>query len=201
MKKNAEKNCLILGGSYFIGKAFLAMLKGHSSFNLYVANRGTREVQLDSAIHYLKMDRNEVESCQILANYHFDIVIDFSCWSFAMLENIAVYLNNPYYIFISSGYAELTDLNHPDYYYGNQKKLCEEYIQRHFTQSLIVRPGYVMGANDYTERFHKHPDIDLYFYKNTTEIAMPYIDVNVLGSSIFNLIKHEERGLVRMGYV
>lgn len=199
--KTHKLNCLILGGSYFIGKTFLKKLKDNDLYHLYVANRGTKETQSDSSIQHIKLDRNEIKSCEILSNYHFDIVIDFSCWSITMLQNVIQYLQNPYYIFISSGYAELTDQNHPDYDYGNQKFQCENCIQQHFTESLIIRPGFVVGDEDHTKRFYKHPDIDLYYHKETSNIVMPHIEVNMLASSILHLMKYQETGLVKMGYV
>lgn len=202
MKKTNKMKCLILGGSYFIGKAFLDEAKEHNVYNLYVANRGTKQIDKNQNINVLTLDRNEPKSCEILLNYNFDLIVDFSCWSSQMLKHILSCVNNnPYYIFISSGYAELTDHSHPDYEYGQQKNECESLIQQRFTDTLIIRPGYVMGEHDYTNRFYKHPEIDLYFYNQTTDIAMPYINVAILVNSLFNLMKHRTTGLVKLGYL
>lgn len=192
--------CLILGGSYFIGKAFFNSVKNDPLFTIYRANRGSRNNTIASE-NDLILDRTLPQSCSILSDYHFDVVVDFSCLSVAMLNNVVTQLNNPYYVLISSGYAELSDPHHSDYHYGSQKLQCEQLVQQKFSETLIVRPGYVMGEDDYTGRFEKDPLTDTYYYKNSTHRVEQYIDVHLLTSSLINLIQHRQLGLVKMGYI
>lgn len=41
--------------------------------------------------------------------------------------------------------------------YGGLKVLCEEAVEEHYSNSLIVRPGLVVGPNDPTDRFSYWP--------------------------------------------
>ena len=191
--------CLVLGGSYFIGKAFVSALNQSDKFDVYVANRGTHKNIIGKS-NIIILDRENEESCNVLANYNFDVVVDISCLSTSMFNSTNKYISAPYYIFISSGLAELKDQSHQDYTYGEQKRLCEDLVKKSFKNHLIVRPGYVVGEDDYTERFDKHPTLPLYYYKGTKEIVRQFIDVQVLAYSLQNMVINNEIGLVKMGY-
>jgi len=67
---------LIMGGSYFIGKAIVEQLK--DSFDTFVLNRGNRPLN-DPKVTELKADRNnQKEMKTVLENFNFDYIVDVS---------------------------------------------------------------------------------------------------------------------------
>jgi len=198
-RDGGPKNILILGGSYFIGKAVVDKLITVPNTNLYIANRDTRgHMYLNSK--KIKLDRNIASSCQQLQKFKFDLTIDFSCYNTMQLQNTLAHLNTKRYIFISSGFAELVDKNNSHYEYGMQKKNCEQIVINAFQNHLIIRPGYVVGKGDYLDRFRKDEKYNLYYLKEDNTLLTNYIEVNVLANTIVNMAKFPITGLMRVGY-
>jgi len=81
-------------------------------------------------------------------------------------------------------------------HYGALKVLCEEVAQQRFADALIIRPTYVIGPDDYTNRFTEWVDrIAKGGIVNAPEpqaAALQYIDVRDLAAFTLNSL---ERGL------
>jgi 2'-hydroxyisoflavone reductase len=167
---------LILGGTGFIGPHFVSVLTagGHK---LTLFNRGKSDVEADPGIEQLLGDRNgEISS---LKGRQWDVVIDNSAYTPRQVKLTADLLktNVKQYIFISSvaAYADfskagideddkLATLADPTteevtgQSYGALKALCEQVVEGVYNeQATIIRPTYIAGPGDYTDRFTYWP--------------------------------------------
>ncbi len=166
---------LILGGTGFIGPHFVEVLRagGH---RLTLFNRGRRNPGLFPDLETLTGDRNgEVDA---LKNRDWDAVIDNSGYLPRQVRLTAGLLKDhaSYYLFISSisAYADLSppgideeakvaELDDPDTedigrYYGPLKAACEKVVEETYgSRGSIVRPTYIVGPGDATDRFTYWP--------------------------------------------
>jgi len=195
----SPKNILILGGSYFIGKAVVDKLITIPGINLHIANRDTRGIIYPHS-KKIKLDRNIASSCKQLKEYKFDLTIDFSCYSTKQLKNTLAYLRTKRYIFLSSSASGMKDTTNSWYEYGKQKWDCEQIVIKKFPNHLIIRPCYVLGEGDYLDRFRRDEKYNLYYMKNSDDILKTYIEVGVLANTIVNMVKFPITGLMRLGY-
>ena len=183
---------LILGGTLFIGKRFVELIQ-NKNYNITLANRGV------SGKVDIKIDRNNTESCKNLNNSYFDIVVDFSGYNPEQLINVVSNIRFNKYIFIStSGVAFLPFRNvGPEDYemaaYIFNKKKCEDYIIENISNYNIIRPCYVVGEGDYTERFYKNGS--KYFWKNGKELDF-YIEVTDLNNIILDCFYKSQNSIV-----
>ena len=183
---------LILGGTLFIGKRFVELIE-NKNYNITLANRGV------SGKVDIKIDRNNSESCKNLNNSYFDIVVDFSGYNPEQLINVISNIRFNKYIFIStSGVAFLPFRNvGPEDYemaaYIFNKKKCEDYIIENISNYNIIRPCYVVGEGDYTERFYKNGS--KYFWKNGKELDF-YIEVTDLNNIILDCFYKSQNSIV-----
>lgn len=183
---------LILGGTLFIGKRFVELIQ-NKNYNITLANRGV------SGKVDIKIDRNNTESCKNLNNSYFDIVVDFSGYNPEQLINVISNIRFNKYIFIStSGVAFLPFRNvGPEDYemaaYIFNKKKCEDYIIENISNYNIIRPCYVVGEGDYTERFYKNGY--KYFWKNGKELDF-YIEVTDLNNIILDCFYKSQNSIV-----
>jgi nucleoside-diphosphate-sugar epimerase len=70
------KKVLVVGGSYFIGKHVVTLLK--ETFEVYVLNRGTRPFH-DAKVNELVCDRNDAEQLKkVLSSFSFNYIVDIS---------------------------------------------------------------------------------------------------------------------------
>ena len=163
---------LVLGGTQMIGRDFVETIqKTNQEYELYISNRGITNKDLFPNVDKICIDRNNKESCSILSNYIFDIVIDFSCYNIIQYCNTIDYLTYKKYILISTQSVLDTntlnkkDSNDPYYWYCLHKKEVEDYIISNSKKTIIVRPGAIYGHNDYTGRFeYRNGD---FYWKNT----------------------------------
>ncbi len=159
---------LIIGGTRFVGRHLVneALARGHE---LTLFNRG-KNASVFPNVAQLHGDRDKDVS--ILKDKTFDAVIDTCGYIPRHLQMMAEVLHDiSHYIFIStiSVYADPiplhADENAPlarleqaseevtNETYGALKVLCEEVVTKSFKHSLIVRPGFIVGSEDYTDRF------------------------------------------------
>ncbi len=159
---------LIIGGTRFVGRHLVeeALQRGH---NITLFNRG-RNSSVFPKVEQLHGDRDKDVS--VLGGKSFDAVIDTCGYIPRHLQMVADVLQSvPLFVFIStvSVYTDpiplhanerspLAILKKPteqvtNESYGALKVLCEEVVTQSFANSLIVRPGFVVGAEDYTDRF------------------------------------------------
>ena len=167
---------LILGGTGFIGPHFVEVLRG-AGHKLTLFNRGKRNPGLFKDIEALTGDRNG--QLDALRNRDWDIVIDDSGYIPKQVKLTADLLKGhvKHYIFVSSisAYADLATpginedyklatLADPnvekvdDATYGGLKALCEQTVEQTYGKNCaIIRPTYIVGPGDTTDRFTYWP--------------------------------------------
>lgn len=169
----APLSLLILGGTGFIGPHLvrLAVLRGH---RVAIFTRGRREAELPAGVERLVGDRNG--KLDALRGRTWDVVIDDSAtnpeWvrqSTALLKDSGRYLftssTGVYYPYLSRGATEadavhttLRDPKDGSEVFGTNKAQCEAIVQQVFgARGMVVRPTYIVGPGDYTDRFTYWP--------------------------------------------
>ncbi|MBM3990467.1 MAG: NAD-dependent epimerase/dehydratase family protein [Planctomycetes bacterium] len=173
---------LILGGTGFLGPALVEAARPHGH-EITLFNRGKTNPGLFPDLEKLQGDRDPHKGAgiQALANRPWDVVFD-DCGYFprhvkASAELLAA--NVAHYVYVSSisAYARndiegmdedgecgtmpdptLESMGPRYEYYGPLKKLCEEAAEAAFAgRATIVRPGYIVGPGDPTDRFTYWP--------------------------------------------
>lgn len=167
---------LIFGGTGFIGPHFVETLRAHGH-KLTLFNRGKRNPKLFPDVETLIGDRNgQVDA---IKGRDWDVVIDDSGYTPKQVKLTTDLLKGhvQHYIFVSSisAYADLTPpgidedyrlatLKDPtveeitDGTYGGLKVLCEKTVEQAFGKnSAVVRPTYIVGPGDPTDRFTYWP--------------------------------------------
>jgi len=186
-------NILILGGSKFVGKNFVEYASIYKQYNLYLANRG--KIKKPDII----INRENEKDCVNLINKQYDIVIDFSCYNLKQFKNTHQFLKFNKYIFISSSAVEAIPFQNvgPDMYemvnYAYAKKECEDFIINNIKNYSIIRPCYIVGKDDYTNRFYKKDD--RYYWNNHLELTY-YIEADTLSKLIFNETKNPSNCII-----
>lgn len=159
---------LIIGGTRFVGRHIVEEALKHNH-HVTLFNRGNNK-HIFPNVDYLHGDRNSDVSQ--LKSHHFDAVIDTCGYTpqqlaltnqvlkgikhYTFISTISVYAD-PLELFANEDDA-LKELEQPttevtNESYGPLKVLCEEDIQKNFPQSLILRPGIIVGPYDPTDRF------------------------------------------------
>jgi 2'-hydroxyisoflavone reductase len=173
---------LILGGTGFLGPALVqaAKARGHT---LTLFNRGKTRPELFPDVEKLQGDRDpkKGEGIKALAGRKWDAVFD-DCGYYPRMVHASAELLAPnvkQYVFISSISAYASDkapnedesaptakLSDPtvetmgkDFeFYGGLKRLCEEAAEAALPGRVThVRPGYIVGPEDRTDRFTYWP--------------------------------------------
>jgi 2'-hydroxyisoflavone reductase len=167
---------LILGGTGFIGPHFVDVLTaGGHKISLF--NRGKRDPSVREGVEQLLGDRNgQVDS---LKGRDWDVVIDNSGYKPSQVKLTTDLLKDhvKHYIFISSisVYADFAKAGIDEDYklavlknptdetvtgesYGGLKVLCEKIVEESYgNRSTIIRPTYIAGPGDHTDRFTYWP--------------------------------------------
>ena len=73
------KKLLILGGTYFIGRKLVESALETDEYEVYILNRGSKDIFLDSQVISIIADREDpVQMKCALKEYMFDYIIDIS---------------------------------------------------------------------------------------------------------------------------
>ncbi len=170
----APLDILVLGGTGFIGPYLVryAVARGH---RVTIFTRGRHQADLPESVIHLEGDRNG--KLQALEGKRWDAVVDDSAniadWvrqSTALLKNAAGrYLftssTGVYYPYLRRGLDE-SDPVHYDLHdpkdgseaFGVAKAQGERYVMQAFgDRGLVVRPTYIVGPNDPSDRFPYWP--------------------------------------------
>ncbi len=165
-------NILILGGTQFVGKHITAAaLKNNHSVTLF--NRGKTSKEQIDGVTTLVGDRDG--NLDALIGKKFDAVIDVCGYLPRVVKQYAELLKElvPHYVFISTisvydhAFGEPIDIDSPlttledesveeirGETYGGLKVLCEdEVLETYEENATIIRPGYIVGPDDHTDRF------------------------------------------------
>ncbi len=164
----------MLGGTGFIGPHLVrhAVSRGH---HITIFTRGRHDAELPASVERLVGDRNG--QLQALEGKRWDAVVDDSAtnpdWvrqSTALLgKAVQRYLftssTGVYYPYLQRGVDESTPIHYdaadpkdPSESFGTRKAQCERETQRVFgDRAIIVRPTYIVGPGDTTDRFPYWP--------------------------------------------
>lgn len=170
-----DHTLLILGGTGFIGPHLteLALARGWKVTHF---NRGKRDPDGVANVETLNGDRKgQLDS---LKGRKWDAVVDNTGYipKYCRMSADLLGPNTGYCLFVSSilayaGFAKPNDIGSPtgvlenrdqeeitNESYGPMKALCEQYVRDAYgTRSSIVRPGYIVGPLDPTDRFTYWP--------------------------------------------
>jgi 2'-hydroxyisoflavone reductase len=169
----APLSLLILGGTGFIGPHLVRLAVAHGH-RVSIFTRGRRDGELPAGVERLVGDRNG--QLDALAGRTWDAVIDDSAtnpqWvklSTELLKSSGRYLftssTGVYYPYLSRGLTEadsvhttLADAKDGSEVFGTNKAQCEALVQQVFgARGIVVRPTYIVGPGDYTDRFTHWP--------------------------------------------
>lgn len=165
---------LVLGGTGFIGPHLVrhAVARGH---RVTIFTRGRHDADLPAEVIRLQGDRNgQLDS---LKGKRWDVVIDDSAtnpmWvelSTNLLRDAAgAYMftssTGVYYPYLSRGldetvavHTDLEDPKDPSETFGVAKARCEDRVAQAFgDRGIVVRPTYIVGPGDTTDRFPYWP--------------------------------------------
>jgi 2'-hydroxyisoflavone reductase len=222
----AKKRVLILGGTRFLGPALVeaALAKG---WELTLFNRGQSNPGLfkERSLEEIHGDRNVVEDVKKLAGRKWDAVIDTSGYFPRQVRSAMAVLagNVGQYVFISSisvyttpmkaGMDESSALSRlpaetdvealkeiSDGNYGALKLLCEEAAMKWMPgKTLNIRPGYIVGTRDGSDRFTYWP----VRVRKGGEVLVPgkptdplqFIDVRDLGDWTIRMVESGTNGV------
>ena len=190
---------LVLGGTQFIGRVFCQRALNCGSLQLTLLNRGQSNPQLFESVERLRCDRNDLEACAAaLDGRHFNYVVDFSGWQHAHIENIVSNCKFDHYTFFSSSAVELAWPEDEHFSMAQHKLWCEHLIQGASASVLIVRPGFVVGQYDKTNRFEQRGPH--WYWRGTNDAVRPLIQVEFLANVLLQLIRRKQTGIFRAGY-
>lgn len=113
--RSGQKNILVIGGSYFIGRSFVEFMAENHDGNLFLMNRGNRPLNING-ITEIQADRHNAKQAGAVLQMHpWDGVVDFCGYAPDDINRLIPFLSRStiaHYIFISSAavYAPTRDL-------------------------------------------------------------------------------------------
>ena len=166
MKQSARMKVLVLGGTRFVGRHIARELTGRDH-DVVCFHRGQTNCELPTGVAERFGDRNH--DLNAVDRDHWDVVIDVNGYEPAQVAR-SLTLSFDRYIFISTVnvYADVSapgasedwptlqtfDASDESTVYGAKKAACERLVAgRCGEHALILRPGMIVGAYDYTGRF------------------------------------------------
>jgi 2'-hydroxyisoflavone reductase len=165
---------LVIGGTQFVGRhaAAAALARGH---DVTLFNRGRTDPAAFPEAEHLRGDRETAEGLAALDGWAWDAALDTCGYVPRVVRASVEHLRNSvdHYTFISTAsvypdertvgldesapVAEIEDPateNVTAETYGPLKVLCEREVRGAFGErALVVRPGYIVGPHDPTDRF------------------------------------------------
>ena len=212
----APLRLLILGGTGYIGPHLVrhAISRGHA---ITIFTRGRRDGELPNGVTRLVGDRNG--QLDALAGGKWDAVIDDSAtnpdWvkqSTALLkDSVGRYLftssTGVYYPYLKAKadesiqpHSDTIDAKDSEETYGVQKTKCEAEVMRVFgNRGLVVRPTYIVGPGDTSDRFpywaDRLPKGGEILAPGRKEDPVQWIDVRDLVAFYVKLVEDQRTGV------
>lgn len=210
---------LIIGGKRFVGYHIAnALLERHHEVVFF--NRGKTNSERFPDSKNIIGDRNtDIENLQ---GHDFDWVIDTCAYFPKQVEQALDVLEGHFkkYLLISTiavddpsepGFDETVSVLPPDYTsesitgttYGPLKSACEEVLTKRIgEQGIILRPGYIVGDNDYTHRFSYYPIImhfmDEIIVPDTGNLPYQFVDGKDLGAFTVHALETNLHGIYQI---
>lgn len=214
-RSNAKLNLLILGGTGFIGPHLVrhAVARGHT---VTIFTRGRRDADFPESVVRLTGDRNG--DLQSLEGKRWDAVVDDSATNPAWVAASAALLKNSvqrylftsstgvFYPYLARGIDEngpiKLDVDDPkdgSATFGVAKAKCEREVMNAFgDRGIVVRPTYIIGPGDTSDRFPYWPQR----LARGGEVLAPgkrddpvqFIDVRDLAEFYVKLLEDGKRG-------
>ena len=207
---------LVLGGTGFIGPHLVryAVSRGH---RVTIFTRGRRDGDLPAEVIRLQGDRNgQLDS---LKGKKWDVVIDDSATNPAWVElstdllkdAVGAYLftssTGVYYPYLQRGvdendavHTEMKDPKDLSEDFGVKKAKCEGQVMKVFgDRGMVVRPTYIVGPGDTTDRFPYWPQRlargGEVLAPGKKDDPMQIIDVRDLAEFMVRLVESDKRGI------
>lgn len=208
---------LILGGTRFVGRAVVdeALAQGHE---ITVVTRGS--TMLDNVEHVVA-DRND--GLHELRGRTWDATVDVCAYrpgqvaaaaralgdragTYCLISTVSVYASDiPELADESATLCDTTvvsenpdDIDITAQTYGPLKVLCEQQTQELFPRPLIIRPTYVIGPRDYTQRFptwvRRIAESDVVECPGPIDAAMQFIDARDQAAFVVRLLMQSVSG-------
>jgi nucleoside-diphosphate-sugar epimerase len=171
-----EKNVLVIGGSYFVGRVFVEELLKERGCSIYVMNRGSIPMRL-KGVSEIRADRRDAGQVKKgLPDLDWHAVVDFCAYAPHDIETVLSVLPEErvgHYLYVSTAtvYAKTNDLPitetspkldgpqpelGPFADYGYQKRLAEITLEKQCTLRGIpytsIRPAFIYGKYNYAPR-------------------------------------------------
>jgi 2'-hydroxyisoflavone reductase len=216
-RKHDKLKVLILGGTGFIGPHMVreALRRGHG---VTLFNRGKTNRSLFPDLELLVGDRDN--GLDALEGGRWDVVVDTSGYVPRHVTDSARLLSDAasHYLFISTVavYASFSAANHEDSLlaampdesveevtfqtYGPMKVLCEKRAIAEFGEdrTAILRPTYVCGPGDHTDRFSYWPVRTMkageMLWPGTPGDKIQIIDVRDLANFVVDVLEQRSKG-------
>jgi 2'-hydroxyisoflavone reductase len=212
---------LFIGGTRFVGLAMAreAIARGHE---VSIFHRSEKiPTGTESAIH-LKGDRTKDFTNLQIGNW--DAVIDVCGYrpheihalydvfagrisKYVFISTVSVYADDiAFGLDETANLADVAILEDKELItvpidgetYGPLKVLCEAAVREHYQDNLIIRPTYVIGPDDYTNRFHswvrKFLSDDVVEVPKNLDTTLQYIDVRDLANFTIDAIEKDLQG-------
>lgn len=218
-RAQAPKHILLLGGTGFVGPHLVhaALTRGH---HVSMLNRGQRQPNQNAGdyarVEGLRGDRSQPDAYASLAGRKWDAVIDTATnlqWTreavaalngsagrFMYVSSTGVFFPYRTVDIPENGPIALTDTPPQDPpSYGVLKAQSEEIVRKGFVnRDLVIRPGYIVGPGDTSDRFTYWPvriarggDVLVPGRKGD---LVQYIDVRDLAEWMVGLIERDASG-------
>lgn len=196
---NAEQRILVLGGTSFIGRSFCETVRNKTDAQLTLFNRGVTNPELFPDVPRILCNRSNSEECKAkLSGTVWDAIVDFTGQDDQQIRNVLSFCRCNHYTFISSSTVDRSWPADPLFSMAQNKLWCEHLLQKYVKNLLVVRPGFVCGRYDYTDRFEELEG--KWFWKGTNNLVYPMIRVEMLSNLLSRLVRERRTGIVRAGY-
>lgn len=156
---NQHMKVLIIGGSRFVGPLLISQLL-QANHDVVVFNRGQINNNYPNGVRFIEGDRNN----GFKVADHFDAVVDMCAYTGAQTKMALEQLSYDLFVHFGSvvSYKKseifpLTEESQTGLWpsmgdYGKGKVECEQVLAASGKKYATIRPGYILGANNYVDR-------------------------------------------------
>lgn len=150
---------LIIGGSRFVGPHLVGMLLEEGQ-NITVFNRGNHQQDTDT-VRFVRGDRHDGFSA--LNDEHYDVVYDMCAFNGTDTKQLIEEIDFDFLVHFGTVSSYASPLTYPireshpqgewiSGNYGKGKAECEEVLRSSGIKYASLRPTYVLGPNNYSDR-------------------------------------------------